>query len=191
MLKPAAAAPHPVRNLASIFVARRDLLRPIRNSVLVACDLPLEQADILVELHGVRHLGWTEPVSCGDGFVRFQVLLDCLVHEVGMFSRRIATLEQAGLLETCKACQVPELATAGLHRNAQVARLTPAGKRKIAPVWSRYEALAERLLAQVPAAKLAAHYEVNQLIREQLRLERQEAVAGAGQGDGAASAAPR
>ena len=56
MRKPAASL-HPVRNLASVFVARRDLLRPIRDSVLAGCDLPLEQADILVELHGVRHLG--------------------------------------------------------------------------------------------------------------------------------------
>ncbi|MEQ2005193.1 MAG: hypothetical protein ABMA26_00230 [Limisphaerales bacterium] len=166
------SAPHPVRNLASIFVARRDLLRPIRDSVLAGCDLPLEQADILVELHGVRHLGWTEPESSGDGFVRFQTLLDCLVHEVGMFSRRIAALEQAGLLETRKACQVPELATAGLHRSTQVARITPAGKRKIAPVWSRYMKLAERLLAKVPAAKLEVHYEVNQLIRAEIKLER-------------------
>ena len=171
MRKPA-ASPHPVRNLASVFVARRDLLRPIRDSVLAGCDLPLEQADILVELHGVRHLGWTEPESSGDGYVRFQTLLDSLVHEVGMFSRRIATLEQAGLLETRKACQLPELATAGLHRNTQVARITPAGRRRIAPVWERYRQLAERLLAKVPAAKLAAHYEVNQLIREQLKRER-------------------
>ena len=169
MRKPA-AAPHPVRNLASIFVARRDLLRPIRDSVLAGCDLPLEQADILVELHGVRHLGWTEPVSCEGGFVRFQVLLDCLVHEVGMFSRRIATLEQAGLLETRKACQVPELATAGLHRKTQVARITLAGRRKIAPVWDRYMQLAERLLAKVPADKLAAHHEVNQVIRAEIKL---------------------
>lgn len=164
------SAPHPVRNLASIFVTRRDLLRPIRDSVLAGCDLSLEQADILVELHGVRHLGWTEPESSGEGFVRFQALLDGLVHEVGMFSRRIATLEQAGLLETRKACQVPELAKVGLHRSTQVARITPAGRRKIAPVWDRYLQLAERLLAKVPAAKLQAHYEVSQAIRAEIKL---------------------
>lgn len=174
------ATPHPVRNLASIFLARRDLLQPLRDSVLAGCDLPLEQANILVELHGVRHLGWTEPESTGDGFVRFQTLLDCLVHEVGMFSRRIATLEQAGLLQTCKACQVPELATAGLHRNSQVARITAAGRRKIGPVWRKYEQLAEELVARIPAAKLEAHFEVNQLIREEVK-RRQASAAQANQ----------
>lgn len=173
------SAPHPVRNIAGIYAARRDLLRPIRDSVLRGCDLPLDHADILVELYGARHLGWTEPESGGDGFVRFQALVESLVHDAGMFSRRIASLEQAGLLETRKAYQVPGVATEGLHRSTQVTRITPAGRRKIAPVWSRYMQLAERLLAKVPAAKLEAHYEVNQLIRDQLKLERLKPTEGA------------
>jgi len=170
------STPHLVRHLSSIFVTRRDLLQPLRDEVLADCDLPLEQANLLVELHGVRHLGWTEPASVGDGFVRFQTLLACLVHETGMFSRRIAALEQAGLLETRKACQVPELAGAGLHRNTQVARITATGRRKIAPVWRKYEQLAEALLSELPAAKLEAHYEVNQFIRTKIK-HRQTAAA--------------
>ena len=165
------STPHPVRNLGSIFSARHDLLKPVGNFVLEGFDLPLEQAEILVELNGVRHLGWTEPESGGDGFVRFQALLDSLVHHAPMLSRRIATLEQAGYLETKRAYQVPGVNTEGLHRNAQVVRITPAGRRKIAPVWSRYEQLAERLLAEVPADKLAVHHEINLLIRAAIRRE--------------------
>lgn len=174
------STPHPVRNLSSIFLTRRDLLQPLRDVVLAECDLPLEMANLLVELHGVRHLGWTEPESTGDGFVRFQTLLECLVHETGMFSRRIAALEQAGLLETRKACQVPELAMAGLHRNTQAARITAAGRRKIGPVWRKYEQLAEELAARIPAAELAVHYKVNQLLREEVK-RRQAAAAQANQ----------
>ena len=68
---------------------------------------------------------------------------------------------------------------AGLHRNAQVVRITPAGRRKIAPAWRRYMQLAERLLAKVPAAKLEVHHEVNQFIRAQLKLERLKSAGGA------------
>lgn len=161
--------PHPVRNLGGIFAVRRDLLRPIRQFVLPGCGLPLDQADILVELHGVRHLDWAEPESVGEGFVRFQVLVESLVHDAGMFSRRIALLEQMGLLETRKAHQVPGAGAKGLHRNTQVARITAAGKRKIAPVWRRYEEVAERISAKVSAAKLEIHHEVNQVFREEIR----------------------
>lgn len=173
------SAPHPVRNLGSIFSARHDLLTPIRNSVLKDFDLPLELAEILVELNGARHLGWTEPESSGDGFVRIRALLDSLVHHAAMLSRRIAALEQAGFLETRKAYQAKGVNMAGLHRNAQVVRITPAGRRKIAPVWRRYMQLAERLLAKVPAAKLEVHHEVNQFIRDQLKLERLKSAGGA------------
>ncbi len=163
--------PHPVRNLGDIFSVRRDLLRPIRQFVMAGVDLPVEHADILVELFGARHLGWTEPESCGEGFVLFQALLDSLVHDAGMFSRRIAALEKAGFLETRKAYQVPGVKTERLHRNAQVARITPAGKHKIAPVWRRYKEVAERITAKASAALLDAHHEATQLFREEIRRE--------------------
>lgn len=163
--------PHPVRNLGGTFAVRRDLLRPIHRFVMTGVDLPVEYADILMELFGARHLGWTEPESCGEGFVRFQTLLDSLVHDAGMFSRRIAALEKAGFLETRKAHQVPGMMLEGLHRNTQVARITPAGRRKIAPVWRRYKKVAERISVRASPAQLDAHYEVIQLFREEIRRE--------------------
>ena len=52
--------PDPVDYVASIFRVRQRMLPPLRQIALADCGVPLERADILVELHGVRELGCTE-----------------------------------------------------------------------------------------------------------------------------------
>ena len=164
-----ASEPDPVDNVASIFKMRQLLLPPMRQIVLEGCDVPLEKADILVELHGVRELGWLEPKADPEGYVTYRALRDTLVHGDTLLSRRISRLEEAGLVETRKVSQRKGVRTPGLHGNAQVVRITAAGSRKIGPVWLRYEKLVHRLLTGVPPAQLKAHLELNRLMEARIR----------------------
>jgi len=163
-----AAETDPVDNIASIFRLRKLLLPPIRERVLADCGVPLDQADILVELHGVRDLGWREPESDAQGFVTYRALRDSLVHGDTLLSRRISRLQEAGLVETRKVSQRKGGRTAGLHGNAQVVRITAAGSRKISPVWLRYEKLVRRLVSGIPPALRQAQLEFHQLMEARL-----------------------
>jgi DNA-binding MarR family transcriptional regulator len=161
--------PDPVDYIASIFRVRQRMLPPLRQIALADCGVPLEQADILVELHGVRELGWPEPEADPDGYVTYRALRDALVHGDTLLSRRISRLEEAGLVETRKASRRKGVRTPGLHGNALVVRITASGSRKIEPVWLRYRELVNRLLAGVSAAELRAGMALNQLIESRLK----------------------
>ena len=163
-----ASEPDPVDNVASIFKLRKLLLPPMREQVLADCGVPLDLADIVVELHGVRELGWLEPKADAQGFVTYRALRDSLVHGDTLLSRRISRLEDAGLVETRKVSQCKGGRTAGLHGNAQVVRITAAGSRKIGPVWLRYEKLVHRLVSGIPAALRQAQLEFHQLMEARL-----------------------
>src|SRR3954471_11213070 len=90
----------PVFCLTSIFTARRDLLGPI-NSEVLRRDSPVtvDEADALIFLFGISNLGWDELHPDEDGYVAISDLRSVLVHDRGLFSRRIQKLDQDGFIE--------------------------------------------------------------------------------------------
>jgi DNA-binding MarR family transcriptional regulator len=90
----------PVFCLTSIFTARRDLLEPINSEVLRdGSPVTVDEADALIFLLGMSELGWDSPPVDDEGYVAVSDLRSVLVHDRGLFSRRIQKLEQDGLIE--------------------------------------------------------------------------------------------
>ncbi len=158
----------PVDCLATLFTARRDLLEPIRKAVMKGTGLTVDQADVLVLLYGNQELGWDD-FTCGpDGFAAVRDLRRALVHDPGLFSRRLRDLRNAGLLEApARPARAP-----GQRAYLQAVRITRQGVATIRPVWERYCRLAERLLTGVPQAELEAHCRVNQKISAEIDARR-------------------
>jgi DNA-binding MarR family transcriptional regulator len=149
-----------------VFIAQRDLLKSLRAQVLAGSGLTSEIAEILVELFlAGSQLSSPEHVDA-EGYVSFRDLLAALGYSPGLLSRRIGWLCQRRWAETKRA--VPNIAQ-GVHGNCQKVRITELGKGIIAPVWQKYEKLAERLLDGIPPSDLAVHHRINQLISDKLR----------------------
>lgn len=162
----------PEDNIGSIFTARRDLLIGVR-AVVAGSGFTVEEADLLITLYGARVLGWEDLKQDEEGFVPFKELEHYAVHNPSLLSRRIRKLAAArpALLEV--AAVGPE---SGLHFNAQQARITPEGIKRIKPVWERYCRMAAVLLKDMPQSKLEAHYWVNEQISEAIRKRRKSAL---------------
>ena len=158
--------PHPVSNLASIFVARRDLLAPIRDFVLKDSGLSVEDADLLVFLYGQEHLGWWSFDADEEGFILQEELRRALVHSPARLSQRISKLAEAGLLESRRLRETRRGATgdSGHHGNTSCVRITGAGVNAIEPIWQRYKRLAETILQKIEPEDLAAHSRVNMAV---------------------------
>jgi DNA-binding MarR family transcriptional regulator len=155
--------------LGGVFIAQRNLLESIRSHVLAGSGLTPEIAEILIELFlAGGHLSSPEHADV-DGYVPVRDLCAALGYSAGLLSRRIGWLCQRHWAETKRA--VPSVAD-GLHGNCQKVGITELGKGKIAPVWQRYDKLAERLLAGFSPADLAAHYRINEIISDKLRAPR-------------------
>lgn len=167
---PAPPPVEPVDCLASIFVARRDLLLPIRKAVLAGVPLTVDEGDTLTLLYGLRKLGWTDAPIDRDGFVAVADLRRVLVHDPGKFSRRIKDCRQRGLIEVRNSAE--------RRRYAEAARITEAGIALARVVWERYRKLAEHLLAGVPPADLAAQIRVNAAISAAIKARRSNPWAG-------------
>ncbi len=155
----------PVYCLTSIFVARRDLLEPIHREVLGdPAPVTVDEADALIYLFGHRELGWTSLPMDAEGFVSVGDLRLVLVHDRGLFSRRILKLQQDGLIEG----KQPTVRR-GSRRYVNAVRITEAGIEVARPIWERYRRLAAKLLARLPRAALETHYRVNRHISQSIR----------------------
>jgi DNA-binding MarR family transcriptional regulator len=163
--KQEAEAFDPVYCLTSIFTARRDLLESINREVLRK-DAPVtvDEADALIFLFGIRELGWTSLPVDDEGYVAVGDLRLALVHDRGLFSRRIQKLQQDGLIEGKQP-----LARQGSRRYVNAVRITETGIKVASPIWKRYRELASKLLAGQPPVDLEAQCSVNQRISEAIR----------------------
>jgi DNA-binding MarR family transcriptional regulator len=150
----------PVYCLASIFAARRDLLEPIRRDVM-GDDSPvtIDEADVLTFLYGNQVLGWNSLPADEDGFVGVGDLRMALVHDGGLFSRRIQKLQNEGLVEG----KQPSLRR-GSRRYVNGLRITDAGIKVAKTIWDRYSQLAGKILAGLSKSDLKAQCRVNQHI---------------------------
>ena len=155
--------------VGGVFIAQRDLLKTLRSHVLAGSGLTAEIAAILFELYlaGSR-LSSPEHVDA-DGYVSVRDLRTALGYSAGLLSRRIGWLCQRHWAEARRAA--PSIAQ-GLHGNCQKVRITESGKGIVAPVWRRYDELAERLLAGISPSDLAAHYRINEFISDKLHAPR-------------------
>ncbi len=155
--------------VGGVFIAQRDLLKTLRAHVLAGSGLTAEIAAILFELYlAGSHLSSPEHVDA-DGYVSIRDLRTALDYSAGLLSRRIGWLCQRRWAEAKRAA--PSIAQ-GLHGNCQKVRITETGKGIVAPVWQRYDKLAERLLAGISPLDLAAHYRINELISDKLHAPR-------------------
>jgi DNA-binding MarR family transcriptional regulator len=160
----------PVFCLTSIFTARRDLLKPISSEVL-SRDSPVtvDEADALIFLFGISELGWDAVSIDEEGYVAISYLRSVLVHDRGLFSRRIQKLEQDGLIEGKQQMMLNR------HRRyLKRVRITNAGVKIARSIWGRYRALAGKLLAGLSQEDLQTQCRVNQHISEAIGLSKYE-----------------
>jgi len=161
----------PTDTVTSIFTARRDLLQGVKAAV-AGSGFTVEEADLLVSLHGVRELGWDDLPHDADDFVAFKDLENYLTHNPSLLSRRISKLARTNppLVEVAE----PEPGS-GLHFNAKRVRITAEGIKRIRPVWERFSKMSANLLQGIPSRLLEAHHQVNQAISARIRARRQSA----------------
>lgn len=164
---------NPLDNFSTLFRTRRDLLKPLKNTVLLGTDLSIETADLLIDLHEIRlraKAQGAEGAVAPDGFVPMNALRDDLLVIDTLLSRRISELADMGLVEvrTLHGRSQPEDAPK-LHGKSLLVRISPAGIRVIEPVLRRYEALAGDLLAEATQKDLLAHKRVNVMISARIR----------------------
>ena len=160
----------PVFCLTSIFTARRDLLKPINSEVLSRnSPVTVDEADALIFLFGIAKLGWDELRIDKDGFVAISDLRSVLVHDRGLFSRRIQKLEQEGFIEG----KQPSMSKRN-RRYLRSVRITSAGVTVARSIWERYRKLAAKLLAGLSQQDLETQCRVNQHISQVIGLSKNE-----------------
>jgi DNA-binding MarR family transcriptional regulator len=156
-------------SLGSIFTARRDLVKAIRELVIHEFDLSMDESELLIELFGASRLESWEMKVDEEGWVTAKQLKEQLVHDRTLLSRRLAKLAKAGLIESRKLWETKQGKTGqfkNLHGNSQMVRITEAGTEKIAPIWELYGQLETRLMEGISPEQRRIHYEVNQSIRK-------------------------
>lgn len=112
-------------------------------------------------------LGWSDPADEEHGYVTFSALKASLVHSASALSRRVASLQKAGLLETRKVHKIARDATA--DRRSLALRITPAGVKRIEPVYERYAELCGRLFRDVTTGVRRTILETNERLMEKVR----------------------
>jgi len=165
--RPSANECHPVRVIGSIFRVRRDLTLLIKKHVLPGAGLTLEEADLLMDLFGAAKLGWSDPAADESGYATFAALKASLVHSASALSRCVAALQKAGLLEARKIHKISRNKKA--DRRSLALRITPAGVKRIEPVYERYAELCGRLLSDVPTNVRETVLEVNESLMRTAR----------------------
>lgn len=147
----------PVFCLTSIFTARRDLLKPINSEVLSRnSPVTVDEADALIFLFGISKLGWDGLHIDDEGYVAISDLRSVLVHDRGLFSRRIQKLEHDGFIEGKQQMML----NPNRHYLTRV-RITCAGAKIARSIWERYRKLAGDLLAGLSQEDLETQYRVN------------------------------
>jgi hypothetical protein len=162
-----------LETFTSIFDAARDLRHVIKEYILPGTGLQsMDDADILFCLLMVE-MGCEEAVKPdAEGFILVRVLRGLLVREQAQFSRQLLVLagktpshKVAGFIElernpktTSRGNQEP------LHGNSKRVRLSEAGRKAINIVYTRYESLANQLLAKVPQEARNKQVAVNEFI---------------------------
>lgn len=159
--------PQPVKNIGTLLEARAQIMRAFPDQVLKSVGLSLEMAEILVELRNAVEFSNWRPQADEAGYLTRKQLQEARVHDASLLTRRLTGLEELGLLEIKKAKEVPG-SDPNLHGNTLLIRLTAVGKKRIRPVWDRYEAFCNSLTEGIPATKLAAHEAVNREISAKL-----------------------
>lgn len=144
----------PAEVLGGVFIARRELLKACRNRVLAGSGCTPEIAEILFELYLAKK-------GDAEGYISVRELGDALDYTPGLLSRRLSWLCGRKWAQTCRA--VPDLAR-GIHGNCQLVRITKTGRAAAAPLWQKFEELAESILGELSPAELAAHYRISQRI---------------------------
>jgi DNA-binding MarR family transcriptional regulator len=162
--QPRSARPEPVDCLIGIFTARRDLMESIRVRVMRDAPITVDEADLLVYLYGSIHLDWNDLPVDKEGFVPVDALRRTLVHDRGLFSRRVRKLLADGLIEGQEPAR-PRRS----RRYVVGVRLTAKGAKVIRPVWDRYCQLAVRLLAGVSRGDWEAQIRANEAISRAIR----------------------
>lgn len=109
----------------------------------------------------MSQLGWDSLPVDEEGSAAISDLRSVLVHDRGLFSRRIQKLEQDGLIEG----KQPSIRTSN-RRYVKRVRITAAGIQVARSIWERYRKLAAKLLAGLSQADLEAECRVNQHISE-------------------------
>ena len=169
MTAPAPRQPNPVRVIGSIFRLRRDLVKVIKDSVIIGSGLTLESADLLLDLYGARELGWDDPKADREGFVTFGDLKNSLVHSQALLSRRIAELHLADFVEVRKTNESPSRSAQKIDAKSKSARITPKGIRQITPIYEKYQQLCERVLHDFSHEKRVRMLTFNETIMATLR----------------------
>ena len=167
-----APAIEPTDTVSSVFTARRDLIQGLK-SVVAGSGLTVEETDLLVDLFGVRELGWDDLPHDKENYVAFKELERFLVHNPSLLSRRIRKLAAAKppLVEVAEV----DARTSGLHFNSLRVRITAEGVKRIKPVWDRFARMSANLLQGIPKGLLEAHHRVNEEISARIRARRQSA----------------
>jgi hypothetical protein len=166
--RPAAEDLRPERVIGSVFRVRRDLAGLVRRHVIPGTGLTGEEVDLLTDLYGVRHLGWTDPKADPDGYVPFASLKVSLVHSAAALSRHIARMTKAGYVEVQQASGGKKPASRG-GRKAKAARITDLGVQKVKPVYERYCRLCGQLLQTIPADDQHTLLKVNEALMKRIR----------------------
>lgn len=158
----------PVSSVGIVFRTRRDLLRvTVGPEVLADSQLPIELANILVDLHGAINLHWPDP-EAHNGHVTFRDLLETSVHDDtfsdATLSLRLKRLQQKGLLVVEKIPESGPGAELRSRGDRTWVSITPAGVEIASSIWDRYHRMSERLLEGAPQADAQAHYRFSAFI---------------------------
>lgn len=160
----------PVFCLTSIFTARRDLLKPINSEVLSRnSPVTVDEADALIFLFGISKLGWDGLRIDDEGYVAISDLRSVLVHDRGLFSRRIQKLEQDGFIEGKQQMMLNPN-----RRYLKRVRITYTGVKIARSIWERYRILAGNLLAGLSQEDLETQCRVNQHISKTIGRSKNE-----------------
>jgi len=141
--------PQAVSIIGSIFRVRRDLVALVKEHVIAETGLTLEQADLLLDLYGASELAWPDPKAIKGGWVTLSTLKKSLVHAPELLSRRLADLEENGLVEMASMTR-DETRDLGIDAKSKKVRLRPKGTEKGKLIYDRYCGVSLQLLNRLP-----------------------------------------
>jgi hypothetical protein len=145
--------PQAVGIVGSIFRVRRDLVALVKEHVIAGSGLTLEETDLLLDIYGAVELGWPDPKATKGGWVTLSALKKSLVHAPELITRRLADLENSGLVEMASMTR-EETRELGIDAKSKKVRLLPKGSEKGKMVYDRYCGVCLKLLNRLPKENL-------------------------------------